>query len=98
MAGDKGARAASRRVGGFESGGQVARRALRLDPAELVHGSNLHAPPGSSNFRKKSESGTSSDGRSRRSLRGFSADRARRTFARPRSLSRSEERTSELQP
>src|SRR6266496_3758859 len=52
MAGSEGARAASRRVGGFESAGEVARRALRLDPAERVHGSKLHAPAGSSDFRK----------------------------------------------
>src|SRR5260370_41471717 len=92
MAGDEGARAASRRVGGFEGGGEVACRALRLDPAERVHGSNLHAPAGSSDFGKKSESGTSSDGRSRRSLRGFSADTTRRTLARPRGLSSAGER------
>ena len=87
MAGDEGTRAASRRVGGFESAGKVARCALRLDPAECIHGSKLHAPAGSSDFRKKSEPGTSSDGRSRRSLRGFSVDRARCTFARLRGLS-----------
>src|SRR5881397_1636686 len=92
MAGNEGTRAAGRRVGGFESAGEVARRALRLDPAERVYGSKLHSPARSSNFRKKSESGTSSDGRSRRSLRGFSADRARCTFARPRGLSSAGER------
>src|SRR5882724_1246712 len=84
MAGKEGARAASRRVGGFESAGEVPRRTLRLDPAKLVHGSELHAPAGSSNFRKKSESSTSSDGRSRRSLRGFSPDPARCTLSRAR--------------
>src|SRR6266566_7112353 len=92
MAGNEGTRAASRRVGGFESAGEVARRALRLDPAERVHGSKLYSPAGSSDFRKKSEPGTSSDRRSRRSLRGFSADRARCTFARPRGLSSAGER------
>src|SRR5439155_22971697 len=92
MAGDEGARAASRRVGGFESGGEVARRALRLDPAERLHGSKLHAPAGSSNLREKSKSSTSSDRRSRRSLRGFSADTTRPNFARPRGLSSAGER------
>src|SRR2546430_16214768 len=92
MAGNEGARAASRRVGGFEGAGEVARRALRLDPAECIHRSELHAPAGSSDFRKKSEPGTSSDGRSRRSLRGFSADTTRFALSRPRGLSSAGER------
>src|SRR5438093_7790562 len=92
MAGNEGAGAASRRVGGFESAGEVARRVLRLDPAERVHGSKLRSPAGGSDFRKKSESGTSSDGRSRRSLRGFSADATRYTLARPRGVSSAGER------
>src|ERR1043165_9607225 len=77
MVGNEGARAASRRVGGFASSGKVARRALCLDPAKRIHGPKLHSAAGSSNFRKKSESGASSDGRSRRSLRVFSAMKAR---------------------
>src|SRR5438477_4181455 len=92
MAGNEGARAASRCVGGFESAGEVARRALRLDPTERVYGSKLHAPAGGSDFREKSESGTSSDGRSRCSFRGFSADTTRCTLARPRGLSSACER------
>ncbi len=66
---------------------EVARRALRLDPAESVYGSEFRSPAGSSDFRKKSKSGTSSDGRSRHRFRGFSPDTTRCTLARPRGLS-----------